>query len=120
MVQAGRGIQFRWRAHGADDSGQCTVQTYSNANIKTGATNVSKFSDAENAISKELVRLEGLYAARDELRALASLEGAIAETQARLDAVRTDEQAALAGLENTRAECARAQSECDASVVAAK
>ena len=60
------------------------------------------YADAENALGKEIVRLEGLIALRDVVREIGSLEGAGSEESARLESARIDEAAAKADLVSIR------------------
>lgn len=59
------------------------------------------YANAESAIAQELVRLDGLYAARDILREIGSLEQAVNESRARAVSARADEAAAQDELKST-------------------
>jgi hypothetical protein len=68
------------------------------------------YADAENALSKEIVRLEGLIGLRDILRDVGSLEQAANEARTRLESARLNEAAAQAELDaiQRRVESAKA------------
>jgi hypothetical protein len=87
--------------------------------------NMPDFTSAEGALSRELVRFEGLTALRDVFTNLGSLQQATTEAQTRADAARAAEAAAQSDLaeilrqvSEAKAAAATAIAEAQASVAA--
>jgi hypothetical protein len=74
-------------------------RAHSSKNREGNHTVSTTFQSAENALTNEITRMQGLIDARDALGDLGSLEQATAEAQTRLDAARSAETTAQAELD---------------------
>jgi hypothetical protein len=78
------------------------------------------FTSAQNALDRELVRLESLTVLRDAVRDIGGLQQSAAEAQTRMAAARTDEAAAQASLEKIQLRVADAQAAADVEIAKAE
>jgi len=77
------------------------------------------FTSAQNALDRELVRLETLVTLRDALKDIGGLAQALDEAGKRLEAARAEEAAAQADLEAIKQRVADAQAAADVEIATA-